>query len=109
MMGGTTRAAISPRREAIRLARGGGLIARETTVAGGFGSGLALSTLRAGIFIWTGSIGNRVRAAVPSSPEGVRRPGGSSFEALDEEALQIRVGVLGIEHLAVEEGLFAAR
>src|SRR5215204_1975859 len=38
-----------------------------------------------------------------------RRPAASDLDALDRQALQVGRRILGIEHLAVEEGLFAAR
>src|SRR5262245_43097504 len=102
-MGGTMRAASVPRRARIRLGVDTGLTASATTFAGGCASALASTTFNAGMFIATISVRTQGRAARLGRPSGLR------FEALDAEALEIGLGVLRIEDLAVEEGLLAAR
>src|SRR4026209_1615471 len=42
------------------------------------------------------------------SPRSVARTR-SHFDAFDRQALEVGAGVVGVEHLAVEEGLLAAR
>src|SRR5262245_22147718 len=91
--GGSTRTRSSPSRSEIRLASGGRFGASGRTFASVAGNGGAGCAFTSGMFIaWI----------LPAADS-------SDFSALDGEALEVGARVVGIEHLAVEEGLLAAR
>src|SRR5262245_22824250 len=101
--GGITRAARSASAASTRGARGGVALrgSAVTTPARRCGCAGAASTLMAIRFM--SCISEQERAAARGSPLG------SGFQALDRQAFQVVCGVVGIEDLAVEEGLLAAR
>ena len=109
--GGSTRAASAPtgRGSSVGLERARRCAAcgrrddigaaRPATAHGG-----AASALSSGMFIDVFSVASREPAALRRGPHWSQ-----TVDALDRQALEVGLRIVRIEHLAVEEGLLAAR
>src|SRR5262245_35796695 len=104
--GGITRTAVSLAILTYFSATGGRLGVIVTILAGAAAAGstaVLASVFMAGIDIWKSS------PCIGWQPRDRSRPPGSNLHALDGQRLQVGGRIRGIEDLAVEEGLLAAR